>query len=277
MSTYPAWAQQNIELIWEGVDLDTCSPDPAARKKTLKIGDMAISPTDKLVTYVSRDLEPYRGFHVMMRTLPALMRARKDLKVVMIGGDGISYGAAPPQGGNWREVMLAEVGKDIDLARVVFPGRVTYGTYLAALQRSDAHIYLTYPFVASWSLREAMAIGCPVIGSDTEPVREFITHGENGLLTPCLEPRTLASAILGLLENKDLTRTLRQNARGYAERRLAMADYLDQYCKVIGRLTGENPAPSRNEKLRPIVRPYVRPRKPSLVADPTRRLLTADA
>ena len=202
MSTYPDWAQQNIELIWEGVDLDMCSPDPAARKKALKIGDMTIRPTDKLVTYVSRDLEPYRGFHVMMRALPDLMRARKDLKVVMIGGDGISYGSAPHQGGNWREVMLAEVGKDIDPARVVFPGRVPYATYLAALRRSDAHVYLTYPFVASWSMREALAIGCPVIGGDTEPVREFITHGENGLLTPCLEPRTLASTILGLLEDK---------------------------------------------------------------------------
>jgi glycosyltransferase involved in cell wall biosynthesis len=277
LSTSPAWAQQNIELIWEGVDLDTCSPDPAARKKTLKIGDMAISPTDKLVTYVSRDLEPYRGFHIMMRTLPQLMRARKDLKVVMIGGDGISYGAPPPQGGNWREVMLAEVGKDIDPARVVFPGRVPYDTYLSVLRRSDAHIYLTYPFVASWSMREAMAIGCPVIGSDTEPVREFIAHGENGLLTPFLEPRTLTGAILGLLEDKGLTRTLRQNARAYAERRLAMADYLDQYCKVIGRLTGENPVPFRDAQPLPIVRPLVRPRKPALVADPTSRLLAADA
>jgi glycosyltransferase involved in cell wall biosynthesis len=145
------------------------------------------------------------------------------------------------------------------------------------LRRSDAHIYLTYPFVASWSMREAMAIGCPVIGSDTEPVREFITHGENGLLTPFLEPRTLASAILGLLEDKGLTRTLRQNARAYAERRLAMADYLDQYCKVIGRLTGENPVSFHDAQPLPIVRPVVRPRKPALVADPTRRLLTADA
>jgi glycosyltransferase involved in cell wall biosynthesis len=277
LSTYPIWAQQNIELIWEGVDLEMCSPDPGARKNTLKIGDMVIKPTDKLVTYVSRDLEPYRGFHVMMRTLPDLMRAQKNLKVVMIGGDGISYGAAPHKGGNWREVMLAEVGKDIDPSRVVFPGRVAYGTYLSALQRSDAHVYLTYPFVASWSMREAMAIGCAVIGGDTEPVREFITHGENGLLTPFLEPRTLAHAILGLLEDKGLTRTLRENARAYAERRLAMADYLDQYCRVIGRLTGENPAPIPEAEPIPIVRPLVRPRKATLMLKPTRRLFTAEA
>ena len=151
---------------------------------------MTIKPTDKLVTYVSRDLEPYRGFHVMMRTLPDLMRARKDLKVVMIGGDGVSYGTVPHQGGNWRDVMLAEVGKHIDPSRVVFPGRVAYSTYLSVLRRSDAHVYLTYPFVASWSMREAMAIGCAVVGGDTEPVREFITHRKNGLrLTPFLQPK----------------------------------------------------------------------------------------
>jgi glycosyltransferase involved in cell wall biosynthesis len=277
LSTYPAWAQQNIELIWEGVDLDICSPDPGAAKKSLKIGDMAIAPGDKLITYVSRDLEPYRGFHVMMRALPDLMQARKDLKVVMIGGDGISYGAAPHQGGNWREVMLAEVGKHIDPARVVFPGRVPYKTYLAALRRSDAHVYLTYPFVASWSMREALALGCPVIGGDTEPVREFVTHGENGLLTPCLEPRTLASTILGLLEDKALTRRLRQNARGYAERHLRMADYLDQYCQLIARLTGENPAPLREAEPFSIAPPTAPLTKRALVSRPIRRLVTADA
>ena len=213
---------------------------------------MTIRPTDKLVTYVSRDLEPYRGFHAMMRTLPDLMRARKDLKVVMVGGDGISYGAAPRQGGTWREAMLAEVGKDIDMDRVVFPGRVPYSTYLAALRRSDAHVYLTYPFVASWSLREALAIGCPVIGGDTETVREFITHGDNGLLAPSLDPHALARTILGLLEDKPLTRKLRANARAYAERRLAMADYLGSYCDLIGRLTGENPAPIRRTGAAPV-------------------------
>ncbi len=241
LSTYPDWARPHIDLIWEGVDLDLCSPDARARKSTIKIGDMTITPTDKLVTYVSRDLEPYRGFHIMMRALPSLMRIRKDIKVVMVGGDGISYGSPPRQGGSWREVMLNEVGKDIDRDRVVFPGRVSYETYLTALRRSDAHIYLTYPFVASWSLRESMAIGCPVIGSDTDPVREFITHGDNGLLVPFLDPQSVAASVLDLLEDKALTRKLRANARQYAERRLAMAEYLASYDASIARLTGENP------------------------------------
>jgi glycosyltransferase involved in cell wall biosynthesis len=275
LSTYPEWARPRIELLWEGVDLDTCSPDPVARKKTLKIGDMTIRPTDKLVTYVSRDLEPYRGFHVMMRALPDLMRARKDIKVVMVGGDGISYGSRPREGGTWRERMLAEVGQDIDMSRVVFPGRVAYDTYLAALRRSDAHVYLTYPFVASWSMREALAVGCPVIGGDTETVGEFITHGENGLLTPTLDPRALAGAVLNLLEDKSLTRTLRQNARAYAERRLAMGDYLDSYCRLIGRLTGENP----DEAARPASPPKATPRRSKFEPGTAsaRRLVATDA
>ncbi len=242
LSTYPDWARPRIDVIREGVDLTVCSPDPQARKKSLVIGDMTIRPTDKLVTYVSRDLEPYRGFHVMMRALPKLMRARKDLKVVMVGGDGVSYGSAPVQGGTWREVMLAEVGKDIDPDRVVFPGRIPYGTYLSMLRRSDAHVYLTYPFVASWSLRESLAVGCPVIGSETEPVTEFISHGDNGLLVPCLRPDRLSRTILDLLDDKALTRTLRTNARAYAEKHLAMDDYLASYNRMIERLTGENPA-----------------------------------
>ncbi|MEA2740856.1 MAG: hypothetical protein QOH05_4163 [Acetobacteraceae bacterium] len=275
LSTYPAWAQPRINLIWEGVDLETCSPDPTANKRTLKIGEMTVRPTDKLITYVSRDLEPYRGFHVMMRALPDLMRARKDIKVVMVGGDGISYGSAPHKGGNWREVMLAEVGKDIDMDRVVFPGRIAYSTYLAALRRSDAHVYLTYPFVASWSLREAMAIGCPLIGADTKTVREFITHGENGLLTPCLEPHTLAHRILDLLDDKPLTRKLRAGARAYAERRLAMSDYLGSYCDLIGGLTGENPAPIAEPVRAPRPKPAVRQQRPVARLDRAKPLAAA--
>jgi glycosyltransferase involved in cell wall biosynthesis len=287
LSTYPDWAKPQIDLVWEGVDIETCSPDPNAHKKTLKIDGMTIRPTDKLITYVSRDLEPYRGFHVMMRALPDLMRARKDIKVIMVGGDGISYGSAPSKGGTWKEAMLAEVGKDIDMDRVVFPGRVAYSTYLAALRRSDAHVYLTYPFVASWSLREALAIGCAVIGGDTPTVREFITHGENGLLTPTLEPHTLARAVLDLIEDKPLTRKLRANARAYAERRLRMADYLHSYCGLIARLTGENPAPTREPEPAPPARTpaakvgtakaVVRRPKPATGPVPARRLVAAGA
>jgi glycosyltransferase involved in cell wall biosynthesis len=266
LSTYPSWAHPIIELVWEGVDLNTCRPDPKAHRAPLTVGDMTIHPADKLVTYVSRDLEPYRGFHLMMRTLPHLMRARKDIKVVMVGGDGISYGTGPAQGGTWRDVMMREVGDQLDMERVVFPGRIPYQTYLAMMKRSDAHVYLTYPFVASWSLREALAMGCAVVGSDTQPVREFITDGENGILASFFDPPGLADTVLRLLEDKSLSQGLREKARAYAEKHLSMTDYLANYEGLIGRLLGTTlpegergkPEESKLEVAKPTARPRAR-------------------
>ena len=237
LSTYPAWAQQRITLLPEGVDLKTCKPDPESRRQPLTVGGMKIGPKHKLVTYVSRDLEPYRGFHVMMRTLPHLLRARPDVRVVLVGGDGVSYGAVPASG-TWRERMCAELGSGLDPKRVAFPGRLDYRTYLRLLQRSDAHVYLTYPFVASWSLRESLAIGCAVIGSDTPPVREFIEDGCNGLLASFFDPKGLARRVLEVLEDRALSARLRQGARQYAERHLVLGDTLRGYDALIGRLTG---------------------------------------
>lgn len=238
ISTYPEWARKRINLLWEGVDLDICKPNPKVRRAPLTLGGMTIEPSDKLITYVSRDLEPYRGFPLMMRAIPYLLRTRKDIKIVMIGGDGVSYGNAPAQGGTWRDLMLKEIGVGFDPSRAVFPGRVPYDVYLSVMQRSDAHIYLTYPFVASWSLREALAIGCAIVGSDSQPVREFITHGENGLLASFFDPPALAKAAVELIEDSELNRRLRQNARRYAEARLSMVDYLKNYDALIERMTG---------------------------------------
>ncbi len=214
----------------------------------LKIGDMTIRRGDTVVTYVSRDLEPYRGVHPMIRALPHLMRARKNLKVVMVGGDGVSYGVPAPQGSTWRETFLSEVAGQIDPSRVAFPGRIEYSLYLSLLRRSDAHVYLTYPFVASWSLREALASGCAIVGSDTDPVREFISHGRNGLLTSFFDPRGIADTVMSVLEDKKLDATLRAGARRYAERHLSMDDYLTAYVAKIETLTGMPVRPSARKR-----------------------------
>jgi glycosyltransferase involved in cell wall biosynthesis len=236
LSTYPDWARERITLLPEGVNLDVCKPNPQARRRNLVIAGTTIRPNEKLVTYVVRDLEPYRGFHLMMRAVPHMLRARKDVRVILVGGDGISYGALPTEG-TWRRKMLAELGDAIDPNRVLFPGRLDYKLYVAMLQRSDAHVYLTYPFVASWSLREALATGCVVIGSDTSTVREFVTHEQNGLLVSFFDPKGLADAVLRVLEDAPLAHRLRENARQYAEQNLAMAEYLAAYEELIGRLT----------------------------------------
>ena len=219
-SLYPEWAQRQIKVLPEGARLDVCKPDPAIRKQNLDVGEFRIAPGDKLITYVARNLEPYRGFHVIMRALPALL-SRPDVKVVLIGGDDVSYGARL-QDSTWRQHFQAELAGKYDASRVLMPGQVPYELYLKLLQRSDAHVYITYPFVVSWSLREALACGCAVVAGDVDPVRELVTHGKNGLLVPALDSRNLATTILDLLENPKLDRRLRTGARRYAEANLDM-------------------------------------------------------
>ena len=234
--TYPAWAQPGIALVPEGVNLDACRPDPAAAAVPFALGGFQVAPGETLLTYVARDLEPYRGFHIVMRALPALLRERPDLRAVLVGGDGVSYGAKLA-GGTWRARMMAEVGA-LDPDRVHFPGKVGYADYLRLLQRSDAHVYLTYPFVASWSLREALACGCAVVASDTAPVREFVADGATGRLTPFFDPLQLAGRVLETLEDRDRTAGLRAAARAWAEAHLRMADHVAAYSALVARLVG---------------------------------------
>ena len=239
--TYPEWARRRIAVLPEGVNLDICRPDPAVRQRPLVLGDgFRVEPSETLLTYVARDLEPYRGFHVIMRALPALLRERRELKAVLVGGDGVSYGARLKDT-TWRDYMLGQLGGAIDLGRVAFPGKIDYAGFVALLQRSDAHVYLTYPFVASWSLREALACGCAIVASDTAPVHEFVADGATGLLTPCLDPAALAERVLGLLADPAQSARLRAGARAFAERHLRMDTYLDSYrsliCKIVSHRT----------------------------------------
>ncbi len=236
LSTYPDWAQKKITLLREGVYLNMACPKPELRSEVMDLDGFRIEPTDTLVTYVARDLEPYRGFHTMMRALPRLHRLRGNLKVVMVGGDGVSYGARLNDGTTWREFFMREVGGVIDQSRVHFPGRVPYDTFLSLLQRSDAHVYLTYPFVLSWSLREAMACGCAIVASDTEPVTEFVKHRQTGYIVRFPDALALADGVAEVLENQKLNARMRRNARAWAEKNLSMPHYLAEYEQLIARL-----------------------------------------
>ena len=221
-------------MLPEGVNLETCRPDPTAAERDLAVGEFVVRPQDRLVTYVARDLEPYRGFHVVMRALPRLLRERPDAKVILVGGDGVSYGARLADQ-TWKQRMLAEVGP-LDPERVHFAGRIDYDVYVRMLQRSDAHLYFTYPFVASWSLREALACGCAIVASDTAPVLEFVRHNRTGLLAPFLKPDVIAERVLALLEDTTLSARLRRAARRHAEKTLSMAVYLEEYEALIRRV-----------------------------------------
>jgi len=235
---YPEWAQARIDVLPEGARLDICRPDPKARQQPFTLGRFVVKPGEKLVSYVARNLEPYRGFHIMMRALPDLLKARPDVKVVMVGGDDVSYGARLT-GTTWRAHMQREMAGKYDASRVLLPGQLSYDNYLRLLQRSDAHVYMTYPFVASWSLREALACGCALVAADVEPVREFITHNRNALLTPALDPTALASNILLLLEDDKLNQRLRRAARRYAEQHLDMGHHIAALSARVAELTGK--------------------------------------
>jgi glycosyltransferase involved in cell wall biosynthesis len=211
-SVYPRRYQSILNVIHEGIDTTVVRPDPSAR---LVIADKKIEFTagDEVVTYVARNLEPYRGFPNFMRSLPRVLAARAHAQVVIVGGDDVSYGARLPQAQTFRENLLSELKGSLDLTRVHFLGKIPYAGFIKVLQISRVHVYLTYPFVLSWSMLEAMAAGCLVVGSRTQPVEEVIHHGGNGLLVDFFSPEQIADRVIEALEDKKAFASLRQNAR----------------------------------------------------------------
>jgi glycosyltransferase involved in cell wall biosynthesis len=209
-STFPLQYQNIIEVIHEGVDTSIAKPEAGAVFR-LNSG-RELSRADEVITFVARSLEPLRGYHTFMRALPRIMRERPNAQVLVIGGDNLSYGAAPPSGTTWKSVFLGKVIDQIDTNRIHFTGWLKYSEYLKALQISSAHVYLTYPFVLSWSLVEALSIGCVVFGSDTAPVREVI-NDENGILVPFFDSDILAEKVIDALAYPRQYESLRAAAR----------------------------------------------------------------
>jgi glycosyltransferase involved in cell wall biosynthesis len=238
---YPPEYRDRISVIHEGVNTERVHPDSTAR---LWLRGASLSREDQVVTYSARNLEPYRGFHVLMRTLPLVMEACPKAQIVIVGGDGISYGRLPGDGTGWRQHMLAELGGRLDLSRIHFVGWLPYAQYLAILQVSSAHVYLTYPFVLSWGLLEAMAAECLVIASRTPPVEEVIDGTTNGLLFDFFDTDGLAQQICSALRNPASTTAMRRQARRYVVDQFDMKTItLPAHLALIGQLTGANLAP----------------------------------
>lgn len=210
-SLYPARYQSLLHVVHEGVDTRTVTPNPEAK---LQLPDrLVLSAGDEIVTYVARNLEPYRGFTAFMRSLPDILTRRPNARVVIVGGDDVSYGVRLPNGKTYKQEALNELGSSLDLSRVHFLGKVPYPVFLQVLRISRAHVYLTYPFVLSWSMLEAMAAQCLVVGSKTQPVEEVIRHGDNGLLVDFFSVSQIVEAVVSALEDARAHQLLRVNAR----------------------------------------------------------------
>ena len=209
-SRYPVEFQPKIRVIHEGIDTAAVRPDPQA---VLEIEGCVIRAGDEIVTYVARNLEPYRGFHCLMRALPRLQALRPGARMLIVGGDGVSYGRALPPDETYRQRYSAEITGQVDWSKIHFLGRLPYDRYLKVLQVSAVHVYLTYPFVLSWSMLEAMSAGCLVVGSATAPVQDVIQDGENGLLVDFFDRDALAQKIAQALAHAQDFAPIRQRAR----------------------------------------------------------------
>lgn len=173
-STYPQWAQDKISVIHDGINLSRLQPDPTAKIQLGRQGHLQeFTHGAEILTYLARNLEAVRGFHIFMRSLPEILRQRPNARVVIVGGDDVSYGGKAPGNLSWKEYMLNELQGQLDLNRIHFVGKIPYGTYLNLLQISKVHAYLTTPFVLSWSFLETALSGAPLLASNTQPIQEF--------------------------------------------------------------------------------------------------------
>ena len=194
---------------------------------------LTLSRREKIVTYAGRNLEPYRGFHVFARALPELQRLHPDARILIAGGDGTSYSPALPDGRTYKAKYLEELEGQLDLSRIHFLGRVSYKTLRSLFRISSAHVYLTYPFVLSWSPLEAMACECLLVASRTPPVEEVITHNEHGLLVDFFDKAALVAALDQALTRPDAFTRLRRNARRLVVERFRLTRCLKEQEELL--------------------------------------------
>ena len=209
---HPEEFHSKIEVIFDGIDTERACPD---KDSSILLGrdNITVTGDDEIITFVARNLEPYRGFHIFMRALPEMLERRPEARVIIVGADETSYGRKPPPGRTYKSLFLDEVRDRLDMDRVHFVGRVPYQALLDVFRVSSVHVYLTYPFVLSWSMLEAMSVGSLVVGSDTPPVTEIVSHGENGLLVDFFDVRGLAGTVVEALENRKSYGRIRKAAR----------------------------------------------------------------
>ena len=232
-SQFPELLRRKLTVQHDGVDTDYFAPAPDRR---LKLPNLDLSHVDELVTYVARGMEPYRGFPQAMAAFAEVLKRRPRAHVVIVGEDRVAYGRNLPDGDTFRKKMLREL--DFDRDRLHFAGRLPRNHYREVLLASSAHVYLTIPFVLSWSMIESMSAGCVLVTSDTDPVREVVRDGENGLLADFFDPGAIADRICAALERPDDFAGLRENARRTAVERYAASKLVPLRARLLEAVAG---------------------------------------
>ena len=237
--TYPDRWKHKFSVIHDGVNVNIAKP--SKEKISMKLPDgTVITKKDKVITFINRRLEPYRGFHSFVRSIPHIQRQNPDAHIVMIGGlKGTSYGPKCPEG-EWKDMFMKEIKGQYDPALVHFTGSIAHDKFIKLMQMTSCHVYLTYPFVLSWSLLEAMACEAPIVGSNTAPVMELIKNGGNGMITDFFSPTDIAASVTELLTNKPLAQAYGKNARQTILRDYTLDDCLSKQINLIKMITGKN-------------------------------------
>ena len=209
---FPKSFHDKIYVCHDGIRTDILGPDPDA---SIELGrlEKPLTRADEVVTYMARNLETTRGFHQLMRAIPHLQKLRPNARILIVGGNETSYGGANKHEGGLRGQMETEVGHLIDWDRLHFIGQVPYSEFQKIIQISRCHIYLTMPFVLSWSMLESMSMQATIVASDVLPVREVLTHGENGLLVDFFDAQAIAEQVAEVCANPDKFAHLGQAAR----------------------------------------------------------------
>jgi len=228
-SVHPKEYRHKLAVLHDGVDVNVACPDANAsyttpQGKTFKRGD-------KVVTYIARNFEPYRGFPTFMQAAEILLRERPDIHILAIGADEVSYGKKAPKGTSYRQMWQNKV--QLDASRIHFAGTVSYADLMKVFQLSAAHIYLTYPFVLSWSMLEAMACGVPLVASNTLPVREVVEHEKHGLLADFFSPEDVAKQVMRMLDEPELSAHCAAQGRDIVKQRYDLEKLLPLHMQLV--------------------------------------------
>ncbi|XWN33842.1 MAG: glycosyltransferase [Devosia sp.] len=238
-SQWPSHMQSNISVLHEGVDCAYFAPG----EEKLTVGKHILTAEDEIITYVARGMEPYRGFPQFMAAVAELQRRRPNVHVLIAGEDRTAYGRQRSDGKTYREHALESLPLDQD--RLHFLGLVPLSKLRTMFRITSAHVYLTVPFVLSWSMLEAMATGALVVGSSTPPVRELIEDGKNGLLVDFFDSGALANCLDDVLSIKTATASLKQAARETIVERYALPVILPRQWELMQRVAkGDAPRPA---------------------------------